>query len=134
MPNFSSIIQNKQPIIQVIIFPNSKTIQNDHSSWKSNIFKALSVITSNVIKSLELIPIGNATHSIIANSYQAVVGIPIIELIDKNRGIGQLLAKFFNLQVTEMPNLGQNFDMLIGMDIVQRCLIVIHNNTLIFSF
>ncbi|MGL4388792.1 MAG: aspartyl protease family protein [Brevinema sp.] len=131
--------------MEALVFSNSPQ-NTDPNSWSSNSFRALVdtgathfVITSKIIDSLGLFPLGktnivSASQVVETNTYQEIVGIPITEIVDPKKGMQKLHAKFFPLQVTEMPDLGQEFDILIGMDIIQNCLLVVHQNSLIFSF
>lgn len=146
MPHFRAPVIRNQPIIKALVFESRGDINEQSISANTNTFKALvdtgathSVISTKVVQRLGLISIGkrtvvSASHSVDANTYQAVIGIPIVEMVDPIQKLGQIHSRFFVQQVTEMPSLGTTFDLLIGMDIIQQCVLVVHQDMIIFSY
>ena len=144
MPKFHTEIVNNQPIITVCVTDPQIEVKS-LNELQRNSFPALidigassSVISHNVVEKLNLKPCGqtsafSVSHEVVVNTYNASIGIPVSELDENNNPICHHV-KHFNLLVSEMPVLHNRFDVLIGMDIIQSCILIIHNNLCIFSY
>ena len=82
----------------------------------------------------------SASEVFASNLYQVYIGIPITEPGVTRSEVGKLSLtinthiKQFFLNVTEMPKLADQFDMLLGMDILESCLLIVDDDLFTLAF
>ena len=82
----------------------------------------------------------SASEVFASNLYQVYIGIPITEPGVTRSEVGKLSLtinthiKQFFLNVTEMPKLADQFDMLLGMDILESCLLIVDDDFFTLAF
>ena len=152
MPKITGEINEKnQSIIDVIISPTPIEIILPEDMRK-HVFKGLidtgasnSTISEEVVRKLALsssgkTPMISASHEVISNVYKIYLGIPkrdYAPIIDEN---DNLVSVDINIQyaqfitfVCELPN-KDNFDVLIGMNVLKNCVLVVTGNMFVLSF
>lgn len=154
MPKFRGTKSDYNELLIDVLISSEPFLPNTFGSNKNEVltFKALidtgasaSVISSSVVEQLEIVPQGrqsimSASEVFASNLYQVYIGIPITEPGVTRSEVGKLSPtinthiKQFFLNVTEMPKLADQFDMLLGMDILESCLLIVDDDFFTLAF
>lgn len=144
----------RQPITAVLVSAVKETIEGNTNKLKLNLdekrtvgpLKAIvdtgatsTVISERVAKQLKLEPKGKTQFStpsnknVISNMYDIILGISLDEKINiKERSITANVIHI-PLRVAESDCLGENCDVLLGMDIIMEGHLTVSHNMLVFS-
>lgn len=142
MATFVGTIQNRQLLLNAIaiVLPNNQQA-------KSQSFVALidtgsqgTLISPAVVKKLNPVPIdtGGFTvangQSVKANKYHLRIAIPIETITKSPKVVNRdLVIRGLNLDVLELPYQPPDYDILLGMDFLQRFHITLFGNQFILS-
>ena len=144
MPCFNQRINNLQPICDVLIHSQikGKNANLDLSKLQKQSYKALidtgatgSCVSDRVVSYLNLNPISkvlttNTTNQIEVNRYKICIFLPIPTLIQKgSQKIQEInINSFLNINVSEIKYYeNNNFDVILGMDIISKGSLYISN-------
>ena len=151
-----AINEKNQLIVEILIFqePFCENDISDERYREKHIFHGLidtgasnSTISSRVVRQLRLTSSGkskltSATETTIANYYNVHIVVPKSQIEDiavdaENNSVSvqkNFEGRGFNVVACELPNHDNDFDALIGMDVLRGCLFIIDRERFILSF
>ena len=154
MPSFKSIPENDQCIINVIVTQVAdEKVKIAIEELQKNTYRALidtgaqkTCISENVAHKLLLVSKGKSSMISVsevtsANTYHIDLYIPISQtqpIIQGERVVGLTqdlnLRKHTKLFVSEIKSHSQDFDVLLGMDVLKQCIFIFSHNEFVLGY